>query len=115
MHELSICQSLLDQVEHLAHEHQAQKVTLITLHLGPLAGVEGDLLVHAFTIARSGTVAAEAELVIETLPVRIRCPACGQEAETAPNQLTCPMCGEWRTEIVSGNEMLLAHVEMFAS
>jgi hydrogenase nickel incorporation protein HypA/HybF len=112
MHELSICQALLTQVETLAAQHQAQQVTRIVVRVGPLGGVEPDLLAHAFTVARAGTVAAEAELVLETLPVRIRCQQCGVESEVEANHLCCRACGDWHTQLLSGDELLLAQVEL---
>jgi hydrogenase nickel incorporation protein HypA/HybF len=112
MHELSICQSLLVQVEAIAQQHGAQRVTSITLHIGPLSGVEADLLQHAFTLARAGGVAEGATLAIEILPVRVSCQRCGQESEAAPNRLLCGHCGDYHTRLLSGDEMLLASVEL---
>lgn len=112
MHELSLCQALLTQVETLARQHQAQKVSRIVVQVGPLGGVEPDLLSHAFTIARAETVAAEAELVLEMLPVRIRCQQCNTESEVEANHLCCRVCGDWHTQLLSGDELLLASVEL---
>ena len=52
MHELSICQSMLAQVKAIALQHHAERVTGITLHIGPLAGIELGLLQQAFTLVR---------------------------------------------------------------
>lgn len=112
MHELSICQALLDQVEQLVREHQATGVAEIYVDIGPLSGVEADLLDQAFSIARAGTVAEHAQLHLARLPVRIRCPACASEHTVEPNQLLCPACENWRTEVIGGDEMLLRRVEL---
>ena len=69
MHELSVCQALLAQVEQVARENAAHSVEKVVLRIGPLSGVEPRLLQDAFPIARAGTVAAGAELVIEELPL----------------------------------------------
>lgn len=111
MHELSICQSLLMQVEQLAQQHHAQTVVSITVKIGPLSGVEADLLDHAFAIAREGSIAKDAELILDTLPVKIRCKTCQTESEVPPNQLVCQACGDWQTTLISGDELLLASVE----
>jgi Zn finger protein HypA/HybF involved in hydrogenase expression len=44
MHELAVCQSIVDQVSHIAAEHQSTFVEKIYLQIGPLSGVEPDLL-----------------------------------------------------------------------
>ncbi len=112
MHELSVCQALLAQVEQVARDNQAQHVDKIVLRIGPLAGVEPRLLQDAFPIARVGTVAADAELVIETLPLTVRCQGCGAETAAQPNRLICGACGDWHTQLISGDELLLASVEL---
>jgi len=112
MHELSVCQGLLDQVESIAAQHGAQRVTTITLHIGMLSGVEPELLQQAFSLARSGGVAAQASLIIEALPIRVSCQACGRESEVLPNRLLCGHCGDFHTRLISGDELLLARVEM---
>lgn len=112
MHELSICQSLLAQVEQIAQQHHADAVSSITLHIGPLSGIEVPLLQQAFSLARAGGVAEQAVLVIKSLPIRIKCQSCGQESEATPNRLLCGHCGDYHTQLISGDEMLLARVEM---
>lgn len=112
MHELSICQSLLRQVESLAHEHGARGVSRIRLSVGPLSGIEISLLEQAFTLARAGTVADGAVLETVTLPVRVRCQTCAAESEALPNRLLCGVCGDWRTILLSGTELLLTSVEL---
>lgn len=112
MHELSICQALLDQVEHIARDHGATRVERILLRVGPLSGVEPALLLNAYPLAAAGTVAESAELVIEPAPVRVRCNDCGAETEAAPNRLLCGLCGGWKTRLISGDELLLANLEL---
>ena len=112
MHELAICQSLMEQVESIAHERDAKRVTSITIGMGPLSGVEFQLLKNAYPIASAGTVAEDAELVIEHLPIRVRCNQCGSESNALPNKLTCKQCGDWRTTLISGDEMMLMSLEL---
>ena len=112
MHELSICQSLMKQVENIALERNAQCVTSIALAIGPLSGVEAQLLKNAYPVASAGTVAEHAELIIEHLPIRVKCSQCGSESDALPNKLICKECGDWRTTLVSGDELLLMSVEL---
>jgi hydrogenase nickel incorporation protein HypA/HybF len=112
MHELSICQALLDQVERIAVEHGASAVERILLRVGPLSGVEGSLLRHAYPLAAAGTIAENAKLVIEAAPVRVACSDCGAETDAIPNRLLCGDCGSYKTRLVSGDELLLANLEL---
>jgi hydrogenase nickel incorporation protein HypA/HybF len=112
MHEFSVCIALLQQVERIAEEHRAVRVERIVLQLGPLSGVEASLLAHAWPLAACGTLAEAAELVIEPAPVKVECSRCGLVSEARPNCLLCKGCGDYRTRLISGDEMLLANLEL---
>jgi hydrogenase nickel incorporation protein HypA/HybF len=112
MHELAICQALMNQIEQIAAERNARSVVSIVIGMGPLSGVEAQLLKHAYPVASAGTVAEGAELVIEDLPVRVKCAQCGAESDALPNKLVCKSCGDWRTTLISGDELMLMSVEL---
>ena len=115
MHELSICNALLDQVERIASEHGANSVARIVLRIGPLAGVESELLRNAYPLAAAGTIAEQAELVIDPASVVVQCTVCRTESEVRPNRLLCSNCGDFRTQIISGDEMILQRIEFDAT
>lgn len=112
MHELAVCQALLDQVTDVALQHAAGRVTSVHVLCGPLSGVEPHLLAQAFTIARGGTVAADAELRIDPQEVVIHCAGCEADHPVMPNRLCCPVCGKPSSHLVSGDALLLAQVEL---
>ncbi|MEA1888676.1 MAG: hydrogenase maturation nickel metallochaperone HypA [Pseudomonadota bacterium] len=111
MHELAICQALIDQVEDLARDNRAIAVRAIWLNVGPLSGAEIPLLEHAYPVAAAGTVAEGAELFIEPMPIRVKCKTCGVESEASANRLLCGECGDYHTGLVSGDEMILTRIE----
>ena len=112
MHELAICQALISQVEEIAKQNHAISVSSITLGLGQLSGVEEDLLRHAYPVAKAGTLAENAELIIQSIPLRVHCSRCQAESDASPNQLICASCGDWRTDLVAGDELLLLRMEL---
>lgn len=112
MHELSVCRSLLHQVREIAVGQGACRVRRIHVRIGALAGVEPQLLQQVFPLALSGALFGQTELAVETAPVRVHCPRCNEESAAASNCLRCGVCGHWRTRLVSGDEMLLTHVEL---
>jgi hydrogenase nickel incorporation protein HypA/HybF len=112
VHELAVCQGLVDEVVRVASAQGADEVQAVTVAVGVLAGVEPGLLERAFVIARAGTLAARARLQLQSLPARVACSDCGAEAEVAPNRLLCPGCGGWKVRVVGGDELLLTRVEL---
>lgn len=112
MHELSVCLSLLREVERIARENKAGRVTKIAVTVGPLSGVEPDLLQNAYPLAVAGTIAENAEFVIDVSDIVVRCSRCGAESPARPNRLLCGECGDYRTNLVSGDEMVLRSLEL---
>ena len=112
MHELSVCLSLLQQLETIAKQRNASAIEKVYLKIGPLAGIEPHLLRQAYPLAAAGTVAENAELIIETADVVVTCTVCGSESKVLPNRLLCADCGDFRTRIKGGDEMILQRLEL---
>lgn len=112
MHEMSICQGLMDQVERIAAEQNANRVDSIVLSIGPLSGVEPVLLNRAYEVARLHTVAENADLEIETGPIVVECRGCGAKGEAEVNRLLCGSCGNWQVNLIQGDELLLLRLEV---
>ena len=112
MHELSVCQALVRQLDEVAEREGARRITRVLLRIGPLSGVVPELLAHAFPVAAAGTPAEDAEIEVESAPVRVHCSRCGEETEARPSRLVCGACGDYRTRLIAGDELLLASVEL---
>jgi hydrogenase nickel incorporation protein HypA/HybF len=115
MHELSVCQALMHQLEGISAAHGGGAVELVRLRIGPLSGVEAPLLRQAFPLVAAGSVADGAELVILPAPVVVQCRECGTSSEVSPNRMLCGACNGFRVRMVSGDEMLLESVELSAA
>lgn len=102
----------MSQIENIAEKNNAFAVASITLGIGELSGVEENLLRHAYPVASAGTIAEGAKLIIQSTPVFVRCSSCGEESTVKPNRMLCASCGDWRTELVSGDELLLIQLEL---
>lgn len=112
MHELSLCQNLIDQLTELTRQNQAIAVARVEVQVGVLSGVEASLLESAFTLAKLDTVAETAELVTHSTAPCVLCRTCGAESEVPPNNLCCPACESQATELTRGHELILARVEL---
>jgi hydrogenase nickel incorporation protein HypA/HybF len=112
MHELSLIEGLFDTLVEKAANHSAREVTLVTIKVGPLAGVVPELLESAFEMYKKGTIAARARLVVEPLPFVIRCKACGAETSRDKPCAACSACGSANVAIVQGTEVYLDKLEL---
>ena len=62
--------------------------------------------------ASAGTLAVDADLVIDEAEIVVRCATCGAETPAAANRLVCGDCGDFHTRVISGDEMILQRVEL---
>ena len=114
MHEASIALSILDIVQTKCREEGCRSVDLISVRIGKAAGVMPDSLVFAFDAAKDNTVAKNAHLVIESVPVGGVCNACKKDftIDGAQYVFACPLCGSASFEITSGREMEIVDMEI---
>ena len=110
MHELAVCNALLAEVDRVARSRGMHTVCEINVDVGPLSGVVPDLLRRAFEVARAGTRAEGATLILRQMGVRVCCERCNEVADATANDLCCPRCGAWDTRLLRGDELILRDV-----
>jgi len=113
MHEYSIVQALLGQVERHARQHRATAVHRLHVSIGELAGVEVPLLETAYTTFRERTLCSAADLEIHPVPASWSCPDCSREIAKG-TALRCPDCGS-PARLTCGDEIVLDRIEMEVS
>lgn len=112
MHEMTIVAGILRIVEDQARAAGARTINTITLDIGDLAGIETDALRFSFQAARRETMAAEAELVINRIPGRGRCPECGAETLVEFHVAVCPECGQGLMDVFQGRELKVKSINV---
>lgn len=114
MHEISLVQGLIDQLQELARQNNKKKVVSITMDIGPLSGVVVDSFRFGFEIlAQQDDLVREASLVINTTAVTYRCTGCDATHRTGGEKPdSCPSCGELFLLAEGGDELILNTVEM---
>jgi hydrogenase nickel incorporation protein HypA/HybF len=112
MHELSIAQALIGQVEKIARTEGAASVTGVTITVGILSGVDYEALRFAFPLAAEGTVAESAELVVEKVEATVACHDCKETTSPKYPFFVCAKCGSANVEIVTGRELQLKSIEV---
>ena len=112
MHELSLAQSLIEQVLAAAEAENALQVLRVTVAIGPYSGVEKTAFEFAFPFAAEGTSVAGAELVIEDAPATIDCNLCHATPRADPTRLVCPRCGSDQVDIQGGHDFLVRKIEL---
>ena len=112
MHEMSLAEAVLQQVEATARREQAQRVTRIILEIGELASVEVDALIFCFDAASRSTLAEDAKLEITLIEGHGHCQACGKEQAIHAFGQACAACSSYRLEATTGTEMRVREIEI---
>jgi len=113
VHELSVAVSLVELAEAAARDAGAAAIRSIRVRVGALSGVVVEALESAYPFAADGTACEGAALIVERVPARVRCPACGHEAEAdGVGPFLCARCDEPGPVILAGNELELASMEV---
>lgn len=111
MHELSIAQSLLDIVLEEAAKHGVSRVTKVVVKVGKFTGVVPSALTFSFDMIKEDTMAAEAVLDIEEVPLMGVCHACGADLDMAEPVFACTACGSDDIKVTQGQELYIDHLE----
>ncbi len=112
MHELSLAQGLVEQVERVAENEGAGRVVRIVIRIGKYSGVERDAFEFAFPCAAENTLAQDVELIIEELPATVVCCSCKAISHPEIANLACTRCGSTKVEITGGHEFLIQSIEL---
>jgi hydrogenase nickel incorporation protein HypA/HybF len=113
MHELSIVASVVESVTESLAKYPGARVLEVRLKVGALAAVVEDSLQFCYGIATDDTPLAGSRLVVNLLPVRVHCAACGAESEIENLQsFRCATCGQPAGDIRQGREMEIEAIEI---
>ena len=107
MHELSLVCSICDVINKKVVEYGADRVVQVRIIAGELSGIEDYVLKSCFEMLTQATKAEGAELVVEHVPIKVRCRLCGNEYETGIPFSKCCKCHNESIEIISGTELYI--------
>ena len=111
MHEMAIAEGILGIALDQARANDAQRIEHIHLLLGELSGVETEALTLAFSSLVRGTIAEQADLTWDRIPLSGRCHDCGRERTLRPQDYLCPDCGGGM-EFTHRRAMRVGYIEM---
>lgn len=127
MHELSLAQSLIDQLLALAEEHKASKVSKVNVVIGPFSGVVADSFSFGFDALKTNhEKILLAELILDRPAPTYYCLDCQNTFSTQlkdtdarvalageySREKKCPHCSSRQLSPKGGCEMILKQIEM---
>jgi len=112
MHEISITQNILDDVEHCLSNEQYSKVINIKIKVGEFTALDPSSLQFCYKALTNGTKLENTELIIEIIPLVCHCNNCKEETHIDNFLFICEKCGSNDIDIISGQELILSEINV---
>jgi hydrogenase nickel incorporation protein HypA/HybF len=112
MHELALCESVLDIIESEAKKQHFARVKTVWLEIGALSCVEPEAMQFCFDVVMKKTLVEGASLQINLMPGVAWCRHCQKAVPISQRFEPCPDCGHYQLSIVSGDEMRIKQLEV---
>lgn len=113
MHEMGVAQQMADIVlSSIPGDIENPRVRKINLKIGRLAAVVEDSLTFCFDVIAKDTPLEGAELIIEHVPVLVRCRDCRHQWEVTGAVFECPNCHDGAVDLLSGRELEIISLEL---
>ncbi|HUF31959.1 MAG TPA: hydrogenase maturation nickel metallochaperone HypA [Acidimicrobiales bacterium] len=109
MHELSVCQAIVDTVRDHAGGRPLRQVNV---RIGHLRQVVPDSLLFSWEILTEDSELAGCTLAVEHIAAVIGCRGCGVETELDRPLMVCPACEGHDVEVLRGEEFQIASIDV---
>jgi hydrogenase nickel incorporation protein HypA/HybF len=109
MHELALAEAIVEAVRRRA---SGREVRQVAVRIGYLRQVVPDSLQFSWEMLVQGTDMAGCRLDIDHVPAVVVCAECGATSTLEYPILMCPSCETRNVHLLSGEEFLLATMEV---
>ncbi|MEZ5994142.1 MAG: hydrogenase maturation nickel metallochaperone HypA [Hyphomonadaceae bacterium] len=111
MHEMSLCESIVEIAEGEARRQGLSTIKLVRIEVGALSHAEPAALAFCFEAVTRGTMAEGATLEILRPRGKAWCVDCRGEVEIAARFDPCPNCGGAGLYVTGGEELRVKDLE----
>jgi hydrogenase nickel incorporation protein HypA/HybF len=111
MHEVAIVEDMFRIILEVAEKEKLSRIDRVHFRIGKMMQVVPDLFRFAFDSAKEDTIARDAELEIEYVPVKMQCRRCGHEFLVENQSFYCPECESSDLDLIQGRELLIQSIE----
>jgi hydrogenase nickel incorporation protein HypA/HybF len=111
MHEIGIAEDLSLIVLDTAKKENLSKVTKVNISFGQLVQIVPDIFEFAFRETVRNSVAQDAVIDIEIIPVKVKCKNCGSDFQVTDFLFACNVCYSTDIEIIQGKELFITSIE----
>ena len=112
MHEMSITQNIIEDVEEHLKGVQYSKIVDIKIKVGEFTALDPASLLFCYEALSKETKFEGVPLIIEQIPLTGHCNSCGKEIDIDNFLFVCGNCGSSDVTIISGEELILSEINI---
>lgn len=112
MHEMALCEGIIQIVEDEARRRAFSKVKAVCLEIGALSHVAPEAIRFCFDAVAARTIAEGATLEIVETPGAAWCMTCSKSIEIKQRFEPCPCCGGYQLQVTGGEELRVKELEV---
>ncbi|WP_035655611.1 hydrogenase maturation nickel metallochaperone HypA [Bradyrhizobium sp. STM 3809] len=112
MHEMALCEGIVEIVEAEARKGAFSKVKTVWLEIGALSHVAPEALRFCFEAVTANTIARGAALEIIEQKGTAWCLGCSRSVEISQRYEACPACGSRQLQVTGGEDMRVKELEV---
>jgi hydrogenase nickel incorporation protein HypA/HybF len=112
MHEMSLCEGVLQVLQDNAKEKGFASVKTVWLEIGALSGVEVEAMRFSFDVVMQGSLAHGAKLEVIELPGQAWCMKCEKNVTVKQRYDACPDCEGYQLHVTGGDQMRIKELEV---
>ena len=111
MHEMSIVENLFDIIDEISEENKLIKISKVIVQLGAMRAVIPESFQFAFDTIKKDTIAKDAKLIMELIPIKLHCRTCGVNSIVEDHVFFCPRCQSQDIEVIEGEDIIISSLE----
>ncbi|GAA0775946.1 hydrogenase maturation nickel metallochaperone HypA [Roseibium denhamense] len=112
MHEVSLCENMLEILKAHAEAESFTRVKRVSVAIGPLSCVEPEALRFGFDVVMKGSIADGAALEIEQTQAEALCLTCMETVLIGSRLDPCPACGGTELHMTGGDGLKIRELEV---
>jgi len=112
MHEMSLCEGVLNILQTEANNNGFTKVKTVWLEIGELSSVEPEAMLFSFDVVTRNSLADGAKLEIIRISGTAWCMQCSKSVTIKQRYDECPDCGSYQLQVTGGDEMKIKELEV---
>lgn len=111
MHESHLIQGAIRKICEEAAKRNIGRVRSVNIKVGSGLGMDEESVRLHFEALAEGTPVEGAEIKVSFIPVKLKCPSCGNLFERPKKSLECPQCHTLGTATDIGREFIVELIE----